>query len=152
MTKKPPIQINLTQEQFKALVEMAYLGNWMINAIHVDRIKKYDELEQHIYSYANEAGLQDSIEFDEEFKQYFPVKEFEEGILNTFKDEYDEETFWEDLIAELANRDLIRQYGEKAFNQLPKEKQFEARGAAEEKYSKEFERNGVENLIVAAQK
>jgi hypothetical protein len=60
----------------------------MINAIRSgapgdERVKKYDDIEQYIYFFAEEVGLEKYIEFDKESNQFFPTKEFEEnGIEN----------------------------------------------------------------------
>ena len=77
------MKIKLTKKQYKNLLKLVYLGNWMVNSIRSgnegdERIKKYDEIEQYIFSFAKEAGLKKYIEFDKEFNQFFPTPEFEE--------------------------------------------------------------------------
>jgi hypothetical protein len=43
MPIKPDVQLSLTKEQYKTLVELVSLGQWMANSIREKRIKKYDE-------------------------------------------------------------------------------------------------------------
>jgi superfamily II DNA helicase RecQ len=148
MPIKHQVQISLTKEQYKTLVEMINCGEWMINATRTDRIKKYEKLEQYIYSFTKEAGLQDCIDYDDELKMFFPTKEFEETSLHPFHDEYDQETFWEELIDQLAQRDLIAQFGAESFMKLPDKERSAARYEAETIYNKEFEKNGIENLVL----
>ena len=38
--KKPEVQISLTKEQYRTLVEMVNCGEWMINATRVDRLRQ----------------------------------------------------------------------------------------------------------------
>ena len=76
--------ISLTKEQYRTLIEMVYMGEWMINATRTKTIKKYEEMEQHIASFAKTAGLEDLIEYDPESKEYFPTKAFE-GSIDDFK-------------------------------------------------------------------
>ena len=147
--KKAEVQISLTKDQYRALVEMVDCGEWMINATRVNRLKKYEKLEQYIYSFAKQAGMQDCIDYDDEFKMYFPLKEFEETTLLPLRDEYDQESFWDELIDQLGSRDLIRQYGAGGFAKLSNEERFAARDRVEAKYGKEFEENGIENLVLA---
>ena len=49
--------IELTKEQFEALLKSAYIGNWMINAHRITPIKKYEDILFHIFSYASKFGL-----------------------------------------------------------------------------------------------
>ncbi|MFI5346600.1 MAG: hypothetical protein ACHQ51_09525 [Elusimicrobiota bacterium] len=147
--KKTEVQITLTKDQYRTLVEMVNCGEWMINATRVNRIKKYEKLEQYIYSFTKQAGLEDCIDYDDEFKMYFPLKDFEETTLLPLRDEYDQETFWDELIDQLGSRDLIKQYGVDGYAKLTNEERFAARGRVEEKYGEEFEENGVENLVLA---
>lgn len=148
--KKTEVQISLTKEQYRTLVEMVNCGEWMINATRVDRLKKYEELEQYIYSFAKQAGLEDCIGYDDKFKMHFPLEEFEETTLLPLRDEYDQESFWDELIDQLGSRDLIRQYGADGFAKLSNEERFAARDRVEEKYGREFEQNGVENLVLSS--
>ncbi|HAH06855.1 MAG TPA: hypothetical protein DCM05_10070 [Elusimicrobia bacterium] len=140
------MEISLTKEQYRTLIEMVYMGEWMINATRVKTIKKFEEMEQHIASFAKTAGLEDLIEFDAESKTYYPTKGFEESI-DRFKDEYDNETFWEELVARLGQRDLEREFGGK-LEKMSREEVFKLRYDIEEVYQKEFSGRGIERVEV----
>lgn len=152
MTIKPHVQLNLTKEQYKTLVEMTYLGHWMINAIRVKTIKKYDDMEQLVFSFAKQAGLQDCIDYDAKLKMHFPLRDFEENVVLPFKEEYDDYTFWEELSERLAERDMVAEHGEAAFLKMPRDERFEALDKVVRKYEDEFTENGIENLILATAK
>ena len=77
------MKIELTKEQYENLLEVVYLGNWMINAIRSgnkgdERIEKYDDIEQYILSFAKDFRLANFVEYNEELKQFFHTREFEE--------------------------------------------------------------------------
>lgn len=143
------MEIKLTEEQYKTLVEMLYLGEWMINACRSPKetIKKYQDLEQHVYSFAKAGGLERYIEYDEESKKYFPTKELEmESEAEEYRLEFENETFWDELIERLSLRDLISQLGEETVEKLDGVKRYKRQSVFINKYNKEFAKHGIENL------
>ncbi len=144
------VEIKFTKEQYEDLIKLAYLGNWMINAIRThDRIDRYEDLEQYIFSFAKKAGLDRYVHFDSESKKSYPSKELEqakdiEGYIN----DYDNENFWDELIDRLARRDFIQKYGEDAIRKMTRKERFEKEHPFIEKYDEEFEKNGIENLQI----
>jgi len=145
------MKINFSKKQFENLIKLVYLGNWMINAIRVgdEKIKKYDEIEQYIYSFAKDFGLEKYIEFSKKYNKFFPARELEEGTdVEQYREEYDNETFWEDLIDRLTRRDFVKKYGEETVKKMSLEERIEKEYPFEEKYRNEFEKNGIENLKV----
>lgn len=150
MPIKPHVQLNLTKEQYKTLVEMTYLGHWMINATRVKTIEKYDEMEQLVFSFTRQAGLQDCVDYDDKMKMYFTIRKFEETVLLPLQEEYDDYTFWEQLSERLAERDMAAKHGEAAFAKMPGDERFKALDEVVQKYEDEFTANGVDNLVLAA--
>ena len=122
------MQIELTKEQMIDLVKVVYLGNWMINGVRLqsERAKKFDEIEQAIYSQAAANGLGDMVELDSSCGEYFPTPGFEESEeIEGYKNDYDEETFWERLVDKMANRDFIAGIGEEAVKRMGEHERFE---------------------------
>ena len=149
MTIKPAVQINLTKEQYKTLVEMIYLGRWMANAIRTKTIKKYDDMEQHVFSFTKQAGLQDCIDYDAKMKMYFTLREFEETVVLPLKEEYDDYTFWDELIHRLAWRDVERKLGPNAQEGTATDEQMREKDALVRKYEDEVAENGLDNLQIS---
>ena len=144
------IKIEFTKAQYENLIKLVYLGNWMINAIRTDDIvKKYDDVEQHIYSFAKDVGLDKYIEFDSELNKFFPTKELEEDEeMEKYREEYDDEIFWDEITDRLAGRDFIRKYGENAIKKMTRKERSEKEYPFIEKYEKEFAKYGIENLEI----
>lgn len=149
MTIKPDVQINLTKEQYKTLVEMIYLGRWMANAIRPKTIKKYDDMEQHVFSFTKQAGLQDCVDYDAKMKMYFTLRQFEETVVLPLKEDYDDYTFWDELIHRLAWRDLERKHGPKAQEGTATDEQMREKDALVRKYEDEVVENGLDNLEIS---
>ncbi|MBU2598223.1 MAG: hypothetical protein KKC53_03465 [Actinobacteria bacterium] len=144
------IEIKLTKEQYEDLVKLVYLGNWMINAIRTDdKIEKYDIIEQYIYSFAKNANLENYIIFDNELNEFYPTREFElETDVDEYREEYNNEIFWDELIYRLSVRDFIKAYGEDVIKKMSLRDQIVKKSPFIEKYEKEFEKHGIENLEI----
>ena len=145
------MEIKLTKEQYENLIKLVYLGNWMVNAIRLEneRVKKYDEIEQYIFSFAKDIGLEKYIEFDETNNQFFPTREFDEDPeIEKYKEEYDNEVFWQELADRLGTRDFIRKYGKEVIEKMDQEERFLKREECIIKYEEEFERNQLNNLEI----
>ncbi len=148
MTIKPQVQISLTKEQYKTLVEMVFLGHWMANSTRIKTIKKYDDMEQLVFSFTKQAGLQDCIDFDDELKMYFTIREFEETVLMPLHDEYDDYTFWDELAHRLADRDMLKQFSEEELARMPRDEMNKVRDALVGKYEDESVEHGIERLKI----
>ena len=140
------MQINLTKEQYEKLMELAYLGNWVVNSYRGDeRLEEYDRVAEHVLSSAPSAGYQDRVEFDEFEGRYFPSRKLDED-LKQFVDEYDDDVFWNLLIDHLAERDLVRALGEEAVDKMEWDEYSRSLEPYLKKYEKEIDESGVEHL------
>ena len=151
------MKIEFTREEYKCLLDMIYIAEWILNAHKVGddpRTKEYGKLEQKVYSYAKEMGFEDLIEYVVDHGQYFPTKVYEDaGSATKFVDEFEDETFWDELINRLAERDLIKQLGgTENLSKLSFEERIERILELEKKYSSEFEKNGLDNVSIVSNK
>jgi hypothetical protein len=60
------MNISLTPEQYKTLLLMTYLGNWMINSHQVEREQTFEGVASHVYSHAESFGVSGLVEKDPE--------------------------------------------------------------------------------------
>lgn len=145
------MKINFTKQQFKTLMEMIYVANWMINAHRVPseengRIDKYDEFEKYIYSFAKECDLDELV--DEENGEYYPSLTLEEDRMEGIIEEYDEETFWEDLMYRMAERDFHRNYSQKEIVKMEPMERIKKDHPFLEKYGNEIHEHGIERFEI----
>ena len=145
------MKINFTKKQFEDLMKIVYLGNWMANAHRTDdRIEKYNEIQDYIFSFAKDFGFEEYSDDDAVGDgKFYPTRTFEEDAdINKLHDEYDEETFWDEIIDRLGHRDSIKKYGVDKIKKMSREERFDKLCKCEEKYAEEVEENGVERLEI----
>jgi len=146
------MKINLTKKQFETLLKLVYLGDWLANANRVgqngdERIKEFDELEEYLFSFAKEAGLERFIEFDKEFHGFFPTLELENAMWR-YIEEHDEEPFWDELFERLSERDFFRKYPEAEVARMEMKERFEREEPFRERWDKELRDYGIERVGV----
>jgi hypothetical protein len=142
------MDIKLSTDQFEKLLDLVYLGNWVVNSYRADeRLEEYDRTAEHVLSFAPSAGLKDRVDFDEFEGRYFPSRKLEEGLLG-FLDDYDDFIFWNLLVERLAERDLIRKFGEKNVDRLEWNDYSESIEPFLKKYEHEIDENGLDRLEI----
>lgn len=145
------MKIDLTKKQYNDLLKLVYLGNWMINSYRTDDAEeRFEELESHIFSFAEAFGNRADVDYSEASKKYQPSKSLEEKC-DDYISEYDNDTFWEDLTDRLAWRDLRDRLGTQQLEQMEMEQVFEQLVPIQNQYSDEFEANGIDNIHVVKQ-
>jgi len=148
------MKINFTKKQFENLLKLCYIGNWMANAQRngtkdEPMVAKYEEIWEHLESLAPEFGLDSLVVFDKKLGRYFVTGDFENAAdVHGLIDEYDETSFWDDLIEYLADRDFAKTYDKKERQKMDTIKFFEKREPFEKKWSKEIYEHGLERLEI----
>ncbi|MBB5350000.1 hypothetical protein HNR46_000221 [Haloferula luteola] len=147
------MHLRFTEQELATLVEMVSLAadvaSWNRKPGSDDGVSAYDSLENKILEKAHNTGLSDAIEWDEE-KQRFQVKP-EAQDRSFFRECYEEfrnESFWEDLVLRLSDRDLARQIGLANWEKLSEEQRRERTADLEKRYWDEFSKNGIERVAV----
>jgi hypothetical protein len=137
------VNLELSADQYKELLKLIYVGDWVID--EPENIVLND-LVQTVFSKANEAGLKKMVEFDKELDLFLPSLEFDEEVIGIV-DDYEEECFWDHLIYRLSDRDIEKKLGKKA-EKMSMEEKIELIDPVTEKYIKEFEEHGLDNVKV----
>ena len=147
------MKINFTKKEYRLLIDMVYLADWMLTSHDevTDPVKEaYEMLTQKIYSCAKEMGCESLIEGSKETDEYYTTLEYEmESGIHDYVDEYNSESFWEELIHRLVERDVEAESNREQ-NEIDSPEAFWAiAGPIGEEYTKEFESNGLDRLIVS---
>ena len=133
------MEIKLTQKQFRRLLDLVYIGNWVLNSTRGDdRIRQYDEVESLIFSHCLSHGMSSLTELYE--GELIPSRAFAEGGIHEAIENYEDILFYEILAEEMALRDMD---GEPLTR--------ENYGALLERidtYMAEFNRHGTDNISV----
>lgn len=141
------MEIKCTKEEFKALLDLVYAGNLLINGMREvdERIAPHSEMEQKIFAMAKEFGYEELIELDEEFNEYMPTRAYENSEVNDYIDAYEDKVFWEELVVRMARRQALNELGDENPDMTSAElrqRQIEL----EEYYEDEFIENGMYHL------
>lgn len=130
------MNIDFTSKQFRRLLDLAYIGNWVLNSTRGnDRIPDFDEVESYLFSQCPKFDM--NTLFEEADGEILPSKAFSEGGIHEAIMDYEDTVFFEILAEELAHRDITE--GAYDSDELVPRR---------EAYIREFERNGVTNISV----
>ena len=146
------MKINITKKEYRLLLDILYLGEWMLTAHDQEEApekKQYQDVIQKFYSYAEEMGYENLIKADKALNKYFETMEYEENSqVNEIIENYDNATFWDELVSGLALRDAQEIEGNDAFNKMSPEERIQLLYPLEEKYHEEFMANDLANLQI----
>ena len=133
------MELELTQKQFRRLLDMVYIGNWILNSTRgEDRFRDYDEVESLLFTKAVQAGMPTLAEVYE--GEIIPSRAFAEGGIHEAIMEYENNVFFEILAEDLARRDM---------DDVPiDETNFDELAQRMEVYITEFEAHGTDNISV----
>lgn len=148
----PPITLTLSRRELLALMKAVYMGNWVANAHKVDDFnKEISDIEERVFHAAFDAGFRNVVEevVDKKNITYAPNSIFEsETEVHELIDEYDNETFWDELTEHLARRDIVRSHGD-TLETMDFDEFHDLFDDHLEAWSDELETHGLERFVVA---
>jgi hypothetical protein len=150
------MKVEITKKEYVDLLDMLHIADWVLSAHKTEedpRAEKYEELMQKFYALAGEMGREDLIEYDHDIEKFFPTETFEEtSEAWDFIEEFVEDTFWDELIDRLTQRDLERQAGgHENVRKLSMKDRFAREAPIQERYTEEFTENGLDRLEIVEQ-
>lgn len=133
------MEIKLSTRQLRRLLDMVYIGNWVLNGpLGEKRIRDYDEVESLVFSCAAANGMADLAELLD--GEVVPSRAFTDGGIHTAIEAYENHEFFAILAEELALRDMdYAQIGEENTDELD---------SRIDRYLDEFERHGTDNIRI----
>lgn len=133
------MKLELTPKEFRRLLDMAYIGNWILNSTRgEDRFADYDHVESLLFEKAAQEGMTDLAEVFE--GEVVPSRAFAEGGIHEAIMEYENNVFFEILAEDLARRDMDDPpIDESNYSEL---------ASRIDAYISEFEEHGTDNILV----
>ena len=133
------MNIELTDKEFRRLLDLVYIGNWILNSTRTtDRFEDYDIVQEKIFSLCSKSGMKSLVQLWH--GHVFPSRAYEDGGIHEAIADYEDAVFFDILAEELARRDLGCLDSEPAdYTEL---------NARMDEYMDEFEKSGVENLVL----
>ena len=131
------MNIELSELEFRRLLDMAYIGNWILNSTRgADRFTDYDNIESRLFSYCQSCGMSALADFSCGAAR--PSAAYENGGIHEAIADYEDSIFFEILAEELARRDMD-------FEPISPDNLSELTNRIDE-YIEEFEQNGIDNI------
>ena len=133
------MDLKLTDKQFRRLLDLVYIGNWVINSTRGDdRIRDYDDVETAVFSHCLDKGM---VSLVESYKgELIPSRAFADGGIHEAIMAYEDTMFFEILAQELALRDMD--------SESPTPDNYDELCERMEEYLGEFEEHGTDNITV----
>lgn len=133
------MQINLTDKEFRHLLDMVYIGNWVLNSTRgEDRFKEYDDIESKLFALCKNTKLR--ILQEDWNGICVPSKAYAEGGIHEAIGFYEDNIFYEILAEELSRRDM-------AYPEI-NEENYDEIVTRMDRYMREFQRSGVDHLVL----
>lgn len=132
------MKLQLSDREFRLLLDLVYAGNWVINSIRGDdRIDEYDRVESTVFAHCRDCGLHQLVEGAESI----PSARYVDGGIHEAILDYEDMVFYGILAEELARRDLKDRDVDGSDSDLLARKI--------DAYMAEFSANGIENVAVS---
>ena len=133
------MNIELTELEYRRLLDLVYVGNWVLNSCRGnDRFADYDYMQAKMFAYAPAHGMKSLI--DMRFGIPMPSQAYVDGGIHEAICDYEDAVFFEILAEELARRDLGI-YG-------PADPDNEPLNNLVREYLKEFEAHGIDRIVI----
>ena len=133
------MQIELTNKEFRHLLDLVYIGNWVLNSTRGDdRFAEYDDLESKIFGLCRSVGMKVLVE--DWNNTTIPSRAYEAGGIHEAIAYYEDNVFYEILAEELSRRDM-------GYADITEENYEEITGRMQQ-YMQEFEASGVDRLVL----
>ena len=133
------MNIELSKKEFRRLLDMIYIGNWILNSTRGnDRFEDYDFLQEKLFALCAKNGMPSLSQ--SWHGHIFPSRAYEEGGIHEAIADYEDAVFFNILAEELARRDLgLESSDPDDFSELQ---------ARMEEYMDEFEKNGLNTISI----
>ena len=133
------MQIELTSKELRTLLDMVYIGNWVLNSTRgEDRFQIYDDMESKLFALAREHGMK--ILAQDWEGTVVPSRAYAEGGIHEAIAYYEDNVFYQILAEELSRRDMN-------YPEITDDNYAEIVGRMD-RYMSEFEVSGVDHLVL----
>ena len=133
------MQIEMTNKEFRRMLDLVYIGNWILNSTRgEDRFADYDALESKLFGLCRHNGMNALVENWN--GEEVPSKAYVVGGIHDAIALYEDNVFFEILAEELSRRDM----------QYPdiNEENYDEIISRMDQYMAEFQASGVDHLVL----
>ena len=133
------MQIDLTSREFRLLLDMVYIGNWVLNSTRgEDRFQDYDNIESKLFALCRKHGM--AVLAQDWENTVVPSEAYANGGIHEAIAYYEDNVFYEILAEELSRRDMdYPEINEDNYDEII---------TRMDRYMSEFRNSGVQNLVL----
>jgi len=148
------MKVPFTAKEYRQLLELVHLGMWAVTAYQGEdtaAAKRYYALDQKLLDLATEAGCADFVEKHADGSLQPAPKLSEDERLREIQSEFQNDVFWHELVARMADRDLTGDQARRALETPgvePAPSTDERLKKIEARYWDEFEKNDLANIVL----
>jgi hypothetical protein len=149
------MHLRFNNDELSTLAEMLTLACWATFWNHKqgadEGVARFDDMLEKILSRMQHNGLSAEVENDPERQRLRLRKDKEEASF--YAQCYDEmraETFWDELVIRMAERELGKRYDKSELDAMDEQRRKEVTAPIAKRFWKEFTTNGLENLHVVS--
>jgi len=148
------MKVSFTAKEYRQLLELVHLGMWAVTAYQGEETaaaKRYFAFDQRLLSLATDLGCADLVEEREDKTMQPSPKLAEDDRIRDLQSEFQNDVFWHELVARLAERDLGGESAKRAMETPgvePPPSRDEQLKQGEKRYWDEFEKNDLAHVVV----
>ena len=148
------MKASFTAKEYRQLLELVHLGMWAVTGYQGEDTavaRRYFALDQKLLGLATEMGCADLAEESADGALQPSPKLSEDERVRELQAEFQNDVFWHELVARLADRDLAgeqRRRGMDTPGVEPPPSTDEKLKKIEERYWTEFEKNDLANVVL----
>ena len=133
------MNIELSSREFRHLLDLVYIGNWVLNSLRGDaRFAEYDDVESKLFGLCR--GTKMGVLTEDWNGIPIPSRPYVDGGIHEAIGLYEDTVFYEILAEELSRRDM-------EYPEITDDNYEEIVGRMEQ-YMQEFQASGVDRLVL----
>ena len=151
LIRRKTMKIDFTKDDYRVLMEAVYLAGWIVNSskLHEEKNPEFLNLSSKIFSFAQKFGFGELVERDDRTGEFHGNATFEDSVEQKgYISDYDEQTFWEELVAGLADKYLAEVLGEEKFRSFSREQRFNIKMSMEAEVEEVLDREGLHAVFL----
>jgi hypothetical protein len=148
------MKASFTAKEYRQLLELVHLGMWAVTGYQGEdtaAAKRYFTLDQKLLRMATEMGCADLVEERDDGTLQPSPKLADDERLRDLQSEFQNDVFWHEFVARLADRDLASEQAKRLMETPgiePPPSRDEQLKKLEDRYWAEFEKNDLGNVVL----
>lgn len=147
------MKVTFTPKEYARLLELVHLGMRMVEGRQGGEspaLSRYEEIEQRLFELATPLGCADLVDVGSTGHLVPSEKLLNDERLNKIAGDYDNDTFWHELVTRLADRDLAAEQARHSVqgDTGPSIDADSRLRKIEDAYWDEFEKNDLANILL----